>query len=257
MGTGGCLTAFNSAGGSMVGPQRYGEYALQFFDANSNADSDGGDEDGNGATTGDEDDEELGMGPAAFQAGAPQQELYLIKKNAAIPERLALRWSVTRDPDAPATATCSASSTGAVTGSGCIGRLEMLRLVGRDYGISHSGSVASAGRYDGKIDTWQCRSDFYCAGKENTPVGTGSSFDAGATEWVSVFPSDINVSHVSFYPYPNKDYRLSWKETTPSIRISPYVRIDMTVGFSWLRRKRVNNGADPQAHVTTSVSLSE
>lgn len=43
----------------MVGPQRYGEYALQFFDANSNADADGGDEDGNGVIAGDDDDEEL------------------------------------------------------------------------------------------------------------------------------------------------------------------------------------------------------
>ena len=49
MGTGGCLTSFNAPGSSMAGPQRYGEYALQFFDANSNADADGGDEDGNGS----------------------------------------------------------------------------------------------------------------------------------------------------------------------------------------------------------------
>lgn len=106
------------------------------------------------------------------------KELYLIRKNAAIPERLALRWTVSLDPNAPASATCTASATGAVTGSGCLGRLEMLRLVGRDYGLAHSGSIASGGRYDGRIDTWQCRSDFYCAGKENTPVGTGSSFDS-------------------------------------------------------------------------------
>lgn len=59
MGTGGCLTSFNASGSSMVGPQRYGEYALQFFDANSNADADGGDEDGNVAIAGDDDDEEL------------------------------------------------------------------------------------------------------------------------------------------------------------------------------------------------------
>lgn len=49
--TGGCLSA---------GPQRYGEYALQFTDANANADNDGGDEDGNGSITGDDDDEDLG-----------------------------------------------------------------------------------------------------------------------------------------------------------------------------------------------------
>lgn len=258
MGTGGCLSSFNTTGGSEAGkPQRYGEYALQSFDANINADDDGGDEDGNGSILGDEDDEELGAGPAAFVPGMPLRELYLVKKNGAVPERLILRWSVSRDPNAPTAATCSATSTGAMTGSGCLGHLEMLRLVGRDYGISHSGAVLSAGRYDGKIDTWECRSDFYCAGAENTPVGTGSTFDAGTTEWVSVFPDDINVSDVSFFPYPHKDYKLSWKENDPTIRIAPYVRIDMTLGFSWVRRKKINNGSDPQAHVTTSVSLSE
>lgn len=44
----------------MVGqPQRYGQYELQFFDANSNSDADGGDEDNNGQIVGDEDDDEL------------------------------------------------------------------------------------------------------------------------------------------------------------------------------------------------------
>ena len=59
MGTGGCLTSFNASGATMVGPQRYGQYALQFFDANANTDADLGDEDGNGVIVGDEDDEEL------------------------------------------------------------------------------------------------------------------------------------------------------------------------------------------------------
>lgn len=258
MGTGGCLHSFNSAGASMEGsPQRYGQYALQFFDANANANGDSGDEDGDGRVTGDDDDEELGAGPSAFSPGQPFRELYLIKKNVAVPERLVLRWVVTADPDRPAGADCVGNADGSVTGSGCIGRLEMLRLVGRDYGIAHSGSVASSGRFDGKIDTWECRSDFHCAGNQNTPVGSGSSFDSGTTEWVSVFPEDINVKNVSFFPYPHKDYRLSWKENDPSIRIAPYVRIDMTLGFSWIRRKKFNAGSDPQSHVTTSVSLSD
>lgn len=257
MGTGGCLNSFNAAGTSMAGPQRYGQYALQFFDANSNADADGGNEDGIGTIVGDEDDEDLGSGPAAFEPGALLKELYLIKKNGAVPERLILRWNVITDPNAPSGYSCSVSGTGVATGSGCLGRLEMLRLVGRDYGLSHSGAAASSDRYDGKTDTWECRSDFYCAGRENTPVGAGDSYGAGTTEWVSVFPSDINVTNVSFTPYPHKDYRLAWKENNPSIRIAPYVRIDLTLGFSWDRRKKINNGANPQAHVTTSVSLSD
>lgn len=257
MGTGGCLASFNSIGASQEGkPQRYGQYALQFVDYNSNADGDGGDENGDGALSNDEDDEDLGMGPAAFEAGTALKELYLIKKRSATPERLILRWNVAPDPNRGSGSTCTVSATGAATGGGCLGRLEMLRLVGRDYGFSHSGAVASAGSFDGRIDTWECRSDFYCAGNENTPVGTGSSFGTGTTEWVSVFPEDINVVAVNFHPYPNKDYKLSWKESDPSIRVAPYVRIDLTLGFAWSRRKKIE-GYDPKANVTTTVSLSE
>ncbi len=82
-------------------PQRYGQYALQFFDANANANGDLGDENGDGRSTGDDDDEELGAGPAAFVPGEPLRELYLIKKNSAVPERLILRWVVAADPNRP------------------------------------------------------------------------------------------------------------------------------------------------------------
>ena len=39
--------------------QRYGQYALQFIDYNSNADGDNGDEDGNLSVLDDEDDKDL------------------------------------------------------------------------------------------------------------------------------------------------------------------------------------------------------
>ena len=61
MGTGGCLSSFGSAGNMSGVPQRYGQYVLQFFDANGNADGDAGDEDADGTKTGDDDDDELGM----------------------------------------------------------------------------------------------------------------------------------------------------------------------------------------------------
>ncbi len=252
MGTGGCaLNGLNTAGTVQNGRlQRYGQYAAQFVDANANADADPepGDEDGNGAVLGDNDDEDLGIGPAAFPAGTPLTELYLIKTATAVPERLALRRTVVRDPNAPATASCDLANG---TGSGCLGRLEMLRLVGRDYGMAHTGSVAtpSPGRFDGAIDTWECRGDFRCFGPENTPTGSGA-------EWISVFPDEINVASLAFFPFPNKDYRLAWKESDPLIRTAPYVRIELSVGFSWKRRKKVDLG-DSRTSVTTTVSLSQ
>jgi hypothetical protein len=110
MGTGGCLISSNENATNMSGPQQYGQYALQYFDANANIDGDGGDEDGDGKITGDEDDEDLGSGPAAFPYGAALRELYLIKKGGTAPERLVLRWNVITDPDAPMGFGCSVSA---------------------------------------------------------------------------------------------------------------------------------------------------
>lgn len=56
-----------------------------------------------------------------------------------------------------------------------------------------------------------------------------------------MFPDDINVLRAAFFPYPNKDHKLAWKEDDASVRIAPYVRIDLSVGFSWMRRKRLNS----------------
>ena len=88
-------------------------------------------------------------------------------------------------------------------------------------------------------------------------MGTGSTFVGTVTEWVSVFPDEVNVSNIAFFPYPNKDYRLAWKESDSKIRVAPYVRIDMTLGYSWMRRKKLASNSNPQAHIATTVSLSD
>ena len=66
MGTNGCFgTPLNSQGAPQIGnPQRYGEYALQYVDYNSDANWDNGnpgDENGDGSIVGDADDEDLGV----------------------------------------------------------------------------------------------------------------------------------------------------------------------------------------------------
>lgn len=104
MGTGGCLTGFNHYGSGIDLSgiyQRYGEYRQQFIDYNSNANSDSGglfgDEDGNGNILGDDDDEDLGMGPSAWSGSSGMKELYLIKKGSN-PERTYFRWTLKNDP---------------------------------------------------------------------------------------------------------------------------------------------------------------
>jgi hypothetical protein len=98
--------------------------------------------------------------------------------------------------------------------------------------MSHSGSIPSSGQYDGIIDTWECREDFKCNGNNNLPNWTDG-------EWVDIFPDYINVMHVDFYPYPNKDFRLAWKEDNPDIVINPYVRMNITLGLAWERRRKI------------------
>ncbi len=118
-------------------------------------------------------------------------------------------------------------------GSGCLGNIQILRLVGRDLGLSHSGAVAtSTGRYDGLIDTWECREDFACNGSNNLPNGTTG-------EWVDIFPDYINVKNIDFYPYPDKDFRLAWKEDNIATVINPYVRMNITLGLAWEKRRQI------------------
>lgn len=117
-------------------------------------------------------------------------------------------------------------------GSGCLGNIQVLKLVGQDLGMSHTGSTFSTGQYDGVIDTWQCREDFACFGSNNLPNGSPG-------EWVDIFPDYINVKNIDFYPYPDKDFRLAWKEDNADTVINPYVRMNITLGLSWQKRRQI------------------
>ena len=123
----------------------------------------------------------------------------------------------------------------------------MLKLVGFDLGMAHSGSVVSTGRYDGVVDTWKCPQEFRCLGPESVPTGTGA-------EWVSVFPNDIDVSELRFFPWPEKNPPYSWKENDPTLRTAPYVRIEMTLGLSWARKKKSSTN-DVRTNIATTVAL--
>ena len=77
MGTGGCAenSSLNNKNTNFVGSmQRYGEYALQFWDYNANANVDNGDENNDGKIVGDEDDRNLWDGPEVFSGAI--HELY-------------------------------------------------------------------------------------------------------------------------------------------------------------------------------------
>ena len=134
-------------------------------------------------------------------------------------------------------------------GSGnCVGNIQVLRLVGKDLGISHSTTLPSTGKYDGVIDTWECHPDYNCTTSSDLPNGID-------TEWVDIFPSWVNVQDVDFYPYPEKDFRYSWKESANDVTLNSYVRIRMTLGLAWERRKKIK-GPSGEMTITTTVNLS-
>lgn len=223
--------------------QRYGEYRQQFIDYNSNANGDGGDEDGNGNILWDDDDLDLGTGPSAFTGGMGAKELYLIKKWPKS-ERTYFRWILKTDPNGPTGAICDFTNW---TGTGCLGNIQILKLVGKDLGVSHTGSSYSTGQYDGVIDTWECHPDYYCP-SSNLPTGAEK-------EWIDIFPEWINVKNISFYPYPEKDFRYAWKDSNDSVVLNSYVKIHLTIGLAWEKRKKIS-GPSGDMTITTTVNLS-
>ncbi len=104
--------ALNTLGSSQVGkPQRYTQYALQFTDYNKfgaaictsprqSESTNPGDQNCDGNIVGDDDDEDLGIGPRAL-SGSVFNELYLLRNIQGAPERRIFRVVIERDPSAP------------------------------------------------------------------------------------------------------------------------------------------------------------
>ena len=241
-----CLINNNTAPASQENIfQRYGQYALQFIDYNSDADGNLWDEDGDGNLVGDDDDLYLGQWPEAFSEWIDVWELYLI--NEAGDERTYFRWNVESDPNAPAWSTpCIWTQT--MTWEECFWTIEFLKLVWDDAWSDHLGTWG-AWDNDGIIDTWYIHPDFSWGAQ----VIAGSN----ATDyWQPLFPDTIHVKDVEFYPYPNKDLEYSWRDASANVNIAPYVRISMTLTPSWKSRKKIRWKV-PEIQINTTVHLTD
>ncbi len=266
IGTGGCLTGNNS---NIVGGtpninyswayQRYGQYKLQYTDYNGNNDSDLGDEDSDASWSirWDEDDKDIGDGPIVLSGSSPELYLY----NPLTKERTFFRWTYRQDDPTSPTSCIMA------TGSGCIGNIEILRLKWLDIGMNHSGQTLEPWVFDGMIDTWICHVDWPCTTGPTLPsnVWGGRIPTWSDSEWIKMFPDYIDVRKLSFDIYPRKDPWRSWAAidciwgSCPAWFISPfiqpYVRIQMTLGLAWEKRKIIR-WDDPTITISTTVSLS-
>ncbi len=266
VGTGWCLNNYNSNAVwwnddvNYTGAyQRYGQYKLQYTDYNGNYDADWGDEDADasGSILWDEDDKDIGDGPIVISGSAPELYLY----NPLTKERTYFRW--TYKPDDPASPTLCTMSTG----SGCVGNIEIFRMKWLDIGMNHSGQTLEPWVFDGIIDTWICHADWPCTIGPTIPatawVGRIPTGNDG--EWLKLFPDYVDVRKLTFDIYPAKDPWRSWAAVDciwgwcPSGFVSPfiqpYVRIQMTLGLAWEKRRTIR-WDDPTITVSTTVSLS-
>ena len=263
VGTGGCMSG-NNSNANWWSPdinysgnlQRYGQYALQYTDYNGNYDADLWNEDSDtlGNIRWDEDDKDIGDGPIVLSGSTPELYLYDPLKK----ERTYFRWTYKPDDIASPTA-CDMN-----TGIGCLGNIEMLRLKGLDIGMAHTGTANGTGSFDWVIDTWACHPDWPCTTPAlklpvsvwvyTLPAGTDS-------EWVKLFPDYVSVRQLSFTIYPRKNPWRSWAApddlSTPgfiSPFIQPYVRLQMTLGLAWEKRKLIR-WDDPTVAISTTISL--
>jgi hypothetical protein len=258
--TGGCIvSSLNDIGTDQAGKyQRYGQYKLQFTDYNGNADTDSpsvpGDEDDDpsGSIRWDEDDKDVGDGPIVISGSSP--ELYLI--NTQTKERIFFRLTYKQDPNHPMTCNFSLFWTG------CLWNIEILRLKWLDIGLGHSWGLSDAtnpGAFDGDIDTWVCHQDWAC-NWPILPTNYGRLPTGIDSEWIPLFPEYVNVKQLTFSLYPRKDPWKSWAATdtfatwSVSPFLHPYVRVQMSMGLAWEKRKLINND-DPTISISTTISL--
>ncbi len=235
-----CDSANNSFDGNLSSsqdtstkPQRFGQYAANFYTYKTDAD-------GVDGIIGDYDDEDPGLGPVAIPDNGKPKELYLIKRTSSGVERLIIRNRFVDDP--------SWCPMGGNTGS-CRWQLEMLKLKGSDEGLNHDG-VTGSGVFDGIIDTWRCHPDYTCAGvlawTSNLPLGTGSEF-------VPLLPPTISVLNWQLDVAPIKDGNRSWRERQYSQAQS--VRLTVTLWWSNVHKQTLKNGKEKTITLSTLINL--
>ena len=131
-----------------------------------------------------------------------------------------------------------------------------------DIGYTHSGVTSDTTAFDGKVDTWLLHRDWpggvSLASGDKLATGTGN-------EWVDLFPNSVNVKSLQFFLYPQKDPWLSWDakdcgSSSPANCVSPfihpYVRLQMTVGFAYGKRRTLK-GDNPTISINTTIALGD
>lgn len=136
------------------------------------------------------------------------------------------------------------------TGEGCFGKIEFLKLEGKDYGDDHNPSVIDATQYDGKIDTWMIHGDFL---SNATPVVASSDT---TSYWQTLFSDSVSIKDLKFFLYPHKDGEYSWRDTDTSIENAPYVRVYAEITPSWKVKRKIQ-GEIPSITLSSTIALTD
>lgn len=241
----GCLETLNSQNTSQVWKyQRFGQYAQQFWDYNSNRDN---------KDDGADDDRNLYRGPVAVLEDGNPRELYLY--NSQDQTRTFIRWKKIQDPNAKGNCENDENS--------CLGTIQILKLQWYDRGQEHTGEIdtsVNVGAFDGKIDTWVCAKGWNCMGPEISEWRLATGRDE---EWVNLFPNSINVRNFGLNVFPLRDPWLAVAEVDCnndtnclSPFIHPYVRMNLELGFSHGKRRGLRN-ENPIISLPVTISLDD
>lgn len=252
--SGGCVANNNYFTATMIDrdfsntPQRYGQYSFQFLDYNSNYNNDGGDENWNGSIQGDDDDEYTGFGPEVFPPGDFIKELYLLSGDKK--KRTYFRYSVQKDPFASVIDFCTIDSNNIMTGSGCLGTIEVLYLEWRDWWMDHIVATNDFTENDWVIDTWIVSPDITGT---SVVVAGNANMDL---YWVALFPRSIHVENFSLQLYPHIDAQQAWKQVLNQWNMAPYLRLSYVLSPSW-KAKRFRTGTVRKIPFSSTINLSD
>ncbi len=210
-------------------PQRYWQYSFQFLDYNTDANGDLWDLDWDTNIIWDDDDENLWNWPRVFTGWVDVRELYLISWDKKT--RTYFRHNVIEDPNAPISLSCDIA---AWTGSWCLGNIQFLKLIWKDWWMDHVSWSSDSTENDWVIDTWLVAPWFW-----PNEVAWSNSTEA---YWKNLFPSSINVSKFEVFPVPNLEESRAWNITNveaSEIKVSPYVILNIELKPSYEIQKKI------------------
>lgn len=231
--------------------QRYWQYSFQFIDYNSNRDNDFWDENWDWRIIRDDDDEVLWEWPNVFSDWSDVKELYLIWENWT--KRTIIRWNILDDPNAPISANCDASSTSNFSNINlewCRWVIEFLKLDWVDLWMDHQDNTSDSdgSEFDWVVDTW-----FY---DRQFTWWTDVIATSWEWYWKELFPQTVSVTDFKIYAYPNISPEDSWKDNSPSSKISPYIVLSFKIKPSWEVRTRLGTEGE-EIDFTTTVNLTD